>query len=43
MIYNGDEILVADRSRNNVQVFVPTEYAKLIKSAITEYNTGEIR
>lgn len=41
LIYNGDEILVADRSRNNVQVFVPTEYAKLIKSAITEYNTGE--
>lgn len=41
LVYNGDKILVADRSRNTVQIFAPTEYASLVNSAIACYNSGD--
>lgn len=41
LVYKGDSILVADQSRNTVQIFEPTQYAGLINSAIASYNSGD--
>lgn len=36
----GDDILVADRGKNVIIVFCPTEYARAIHAAIDEYERG---
>lgn len=41
LIYSEENILVADRKRNTVQVFSPTNYSTLIRNAVLSYNSGE--
>lgn len=36
----GDRVYVLDRLKNNITIFEPTEYGKLVEEAVCKYNEG---